>query len=169
MNGQKLGSLCREVGSDVMATSNNVPGLLLRCSLLIVLIMSLVACGDKDDDATTTTNEDPPPAQSPAANNPVPEGVDIVALKIVDGEIDPGDIEFQVDEPVSLSIANEDDQAYRFQIEGLTEAQDIPAGETITVQLTTSSADDYTGQLLADDGSVVDEVSIDVQSASGAS
>jgi hypothetical protein len=142
--------------------------LLLRGMLIMVVVASLAACGDEEAAPTSVDDEEPPPAQSPAANNPVPEGVDGAAIQIQDGEMESDDLSFQVEENIALTIGNNDDQAYRFQIEGLTEPQDLPANEMITIEFNTSVADSYTGQLLAEDGTVLSEVSVEIQSPSGA-
>lgn len=143
--------------------------LVLRGMLMVIVLAGLVACGDEEETATTTDEEQAPPAQSPAANNPVPQGVDNVSIQIQDGEMEADDLSFHVEENAVLTIANNDDQAYRFQIAGLMEPQDIPANETVTVEFNSSTADTYTAQLLGEDDSVLSEVDVEIQSASGAS
>jgi hypothetical protein len=157
-----------EDGQEPMKAVKHPLVLLLRGMLMMVVVFSLAACGDEEAEPTSVEDEEAPPAQSPAANNPVPEGAEGADIQIRDGEIEADDLSFQVEENVVLTVGNGDDQAYRFQIDGLTEPQDLPANETITIEFNSSVADSYTGQLLAEDDSVLSEVTVEIQSASGA-
>lgn len=73
-------------------------------------------------------------------------------------------------EPPQLDVVNRDDRAYQLAIDNLVTAQDIPAGETVTIGFTTPDPETYTGELRdADSGEIVADVSVVVDAAGGGS
>lgn len=151
---------------NAMTSLRNGLSLLFRASLLLMLIASLVACGDEDEEVAT--DQDALPAASAEGVNELPEGIEAATLEIADGEFAEDRLTLQQGEPTVLQVANGDDRPYEFQIEDLVAAQSIPAGSTAQIEFTTPNSGDYTGQLLdAEDGTVLSEVTVTVQDAGG--
>lgn len=142
--------------------------LLFRSALILLLTGALVACGEEEDVATET--EGVPPDLTPEASDELMQGVEEVDLVIVDGDFEVGELVVQQGEATVIHVTNQDDEAYRFEIDGLVSAQEIAADSTTDVEFTTPNAGTHTGQLLGeDDDTVLAEVTLDVRAAGGVS
>lgn len=140
----------------------------LRIAILFLLMAPLAACGS--DDEEVATDRETVPNLSPEAADELPQGVETAELVIEDGDFAVDELILHRGDPTELDVVNRDDQAYQFAIGDLVTAQDIPAGETVTIGFTTPDADTYVGQLLdPDSGDVLAEVSVIVDAAGGTS
>lgn len=95
------------------------------------------------------------------------EGAEIV---VEDGAFTDDSIELIAGDPSVLSLENRDSEDYRFEIEDLVTITTIPAGETVDIQLTTPTAGEFEGMLLAGEAdAVVDTLSVIVRAPGGVS
>ena len=139
--------------------------LLLRGVMLLVVVGSLVACGNDEEVATDRVEV---PDLSPMASDELPDDIESATLEIVDGEFAVEELILTQGEPTDLQVINLDDEAYLFRVEDLVADQEIPADSTTEIGFTTPDSDTYTGQLLDADGdSVLSEVTVTVQDAGG--
>lgn len=140
----------------------------LRIVALLFVMVPLVACGDEEEEVATEREE--VPDVTPEAADELPPGVETAQLVIEDGDFGVDELILQRGEPTELKVVNRDDEAYEFSIGDLVTPQEIPAGETVEIGFTTPDADTFTGELVdPDDGSVLSEITVDVQGAGGTS
>lgn len=153
------------MANKAMTLFRNGLVLFLRGVLLLVVVGSLVACGDEEEVAT---EREEVPDPSPMAVNELPQGIEAASLEIVDGAFAVEELILRRGEPTDLLVINLDDESYLFRIENLVADQEIPADSTTEIGFTTPDPDTYTGQLLDADGdSVLSEVTVEVQEAGG--
>lgn len=137
----------------------------LRGVLLLMVVGSLVACGN--DEEVATEREEVPDV-SPMASDELPQDIEATSLEIVDGEFTVDELILHQGEPTELVVVNRDDESYLFLIEDLVFDQEIPADSTTEIGFTTPDSGTYTGQLLnAEDDSVVADVTVTVQEVGG--
>jgi hypothetical protein len=140
----------------------------VRC-VALVLCMSLVfvACQDDNDEVA-----DPIEGEvigSPTAAAGLEEDIEEIALEIVDGALSEDGIELTQERPTVMTITNNDDVSYLFQIESLVTETPIPAGEMVSIEFTTPVSTEYAGELRPDGGGdPVDTVEVQVTDPTGA-
>lgn len=137
---------------------------LLQGSSIVLLLGLLVACGNEEEVAT---DREVVPDVTPAASDELPQGIEAATLEISDGEFVADELVLQQGEPTVLRVINSDDTAYQLEIGDLVPATTIPASATTDVEFTTPKAGTYTGQLQAEDGTLVSEFAVIVQAPGG--
>ena len=139
-----------------------LPFLLL---LIVAIGLILPACGD--DDAAVARDKDLPLDLSPTALDgaDVPEGVEDASLTVTNGQFKETELVLQVGQPTRLSIRNDDDMAYQFEIvPDLVDKSDVPANVTSVIDFTNPDAGTYHARLLDGDGITLrDELTVVVQ------
>lgn len=109
------------------------------------------------------------PDVSLQALDDLPDGIEGAVVTIEGGAFSVEKLILQEDEPTVLTVVNQDDQAYRFQIvETLLKATEIPANASTDIAFTTPNANVYEGQLLGPERSeVIATMVVTVQSPTG--
>ncbi len=138
---------------------------LFASALLVVLLSacSLHGGGKVAHDKTA------PVAVTPNAVNKLPENINAVTITITNGTFGSSQIVLQQQGATVLHVVNKDAVVYQFQITpNLVVAKAIPASTTTDIGFTSSSAGDFTGQLLPEQGGgALATIDVRIQSAGG--
>ncbi len=144
-----------------------------RMSRVIVLmtlpLLVLSGCGDEgdgDEEAVATELPAIPPTlrPSPDADQVLEQGIEGERLTVANGSFDVETLILQVQQPVVLTISNQDADAYRFGISSLLNPVTVTAGGTTMVEFTTPTEGEFEGRLYAAEGDeIVSTIQIQVQ------
>jgi hypothetical protein len=110
----------------------------------------VTACGDDDDEVADPVEGDV--IGSPTAAAGLEEDIEEVSLEIEDGALVDDEIELTQERPTVLRVTNHDDEAYMLSIEPLVSPTLVPAGDTVSIEFTTPTTNEYTGELLPESG-----------------
>lgn len=139
-----------------------------RClALVLCASLVLVACQDDNDEVAGEVDGDV--IGSPTSAAGLEQDIEQITIEIEDGGMTEDGIELTQDRPTVLTVVNNDNVAYLFQIEQLVNETLIPAGDEVQIEFTTPVSDEYTGELLPEGGGEsLDTVQIQVTDATGA-
>jgi hypothetical protein len=138
-------------------------------SIAVILCAMLLVSACQDDDADEVADQiDGDVIGSPTAAPGLEEDIEEVAIEISDGELVQDEIELTQDRPTVLSVTNHDEEAYVLKIDPLVTETMIPAGDQVSIEFTTPTADEFTGELLAESGDdSLDTMSVQVTDPAG--
>jgi hypothetical protein len=136
---------------------------------LALAAILLAGCDFPPHRGKSAHEEQGPIQVTPNAVNKAPENLNEVTITVKDGKFVQDQIILQVQGASIVHIANQDSTAYRFQLlPDLVNPTPIGANGTTTVEFTTTSAGNFTGQLLPRQGTnVLSTINVRVQTAGG--
>jgi hypothetical protein len=138
-------------------------------SLAVVFCAMLLVTACQDDEADEVADSiEGDVIGSPTAAAGLEEDIEEVAIEIGDGDLVQDEIELTQERPTVMTVTNHDDVAYMLRIDPLVTDTAIPAGDAVSIEFTTPTVDEYTGELLPESGGdPLDTMSVQVTDPAG--
>jgi hypothetical protein len=138
-------------------------------SLAVVFCAMLLVTACQDDEADEVADSiEGDVIGSPTAAAGLEEDIEEVAIEIDDGDLVQDEIELTQERPTVMTVTNHDDVAYMLRIDPLVTDTAIPAGDAVSIEFTTPTVDEYTGELLPESGGdPLDTMSVQVTDPAG--
>jgi hypothetical protein len=138
-------------------------------SLAVVFCAMLLVTACQDDEADEVADSiEGDVIGSPTAAAGLEEDIEEVAIEIDDGNLVQDEIELTQERPTVMTVTNHDDVAYMLRIDPLVTDTAIPAGDAVSIEFTTPTVDEYTGELLPESGGdPLDTMSVQVTDPAG--
>jgi hypothetical protein len=138
-------------------------------SLAVVFCAMLLVTACQDDEADEVADSiEGDVIGSPTAAAGLEEDIEEVAIEIGDGDLVQDEIELTQERPTVMTVTNHDDVAYMLRIDPLVTDTVIPAGDAVSIEFTTPTVDEYTGELLPESGGdPLDTMSVQVTDPAG--
>jgi hypothetical protein len=138
-------------------------------SLAVVFCAMLLVTACQDDEADEVADSiEGDVIGSPTAAAGLEEDIEEVAIEIDGGDLVQDEIELTQERPTVMTVTNHDDVAYMLRIDPLVTDTVIPAGDAVSIEFTTPTIDEYTGELLPESGGdPLDTMSVQVTDPAG--
>jgi hypothetical protein len=138
-------------------------------SLAVVFCAMLLVTACQDDEADEVADSiEGDVIGSPTAAAGLEEDIEEVAIEIDGGDLVQDEIELTQERPTVMTVTNHDDVAYMLRIDPLVTDTAIPAGDAVSIEFTTPTVDEYTGELLPESGGdPLDTMSVQVTDPAG--
>ena len=120
-------------------------------AVAVCAVLLFTACQDDEADEVADPVEGDV-IGSPTAAAGLEEDIEEVAIEIEDGGLVQDEIELTQERPTVMTVTNHDDVAYVLRIDPLVTEMMIPAGDAVSIEFTTPTVDEYTGELLPESG-----------------
>lgn len=135
----------------------------------LLMLALLSGCSLHGDNGKVAHDQEAPVGVTPNAVNKLPENISAVTVTIANGKFSVDQVTLQEQGGSIIHVVNQDGTAYQFQVvPNLVTAAAIAPKATTDVSFTSSTAGNFTGQLLPQGGgSVLASVNLRIQSPGG--